>query len=51
VDDLDDLELLSKDDLIAMLQERAQAGVKLTFPGKPLARHIARKVRPHTQRG
>ena len=50
MDNLDDLELLSKDELIAMLQERAEAGVKLSFPGKALARRIWRKVRPHVQR-
>ena len=50
MDNLDDLELLSKDELIAMLEERAEAGVKLSFPGKALARRISRKVRPHVQR-
>lgn len=50
MDNLEDLELLSKDELIAMLQERAEAGVKLSFPGKALARRISRKVRPHVQR-
>ncbi|TDE88183.1 site-specific DNA-methyltransferase [Occultella glacieicola] len=33
-----------------MLHERAEAGVKLSFPGKALARRISRKVRPHVQR-
>lgn len=50
VDNLDDLELLSKDELIEMLRERAEAGVKLTFPGKALSRRIARRVRPRVQR-
>lgn len=45
-----DLELLSKDELIAMLSERAESGVKLTFPGKAVARRLARKVRPRVQR-
>lgn len=50
VDNLEDLELLSKDELIEMLLERAEAGVKLSFPGKALSRRIARKVRPRVQR-
>lgn len=50
VGNLEDLELLSKDELIEMLQERAELGVKLSFPGKAVARRISRKVRPHVQR-
>ena len=50
MDTANDLELLTKDELIAMLSERAEAGVKLTFPGKALSRRIARKVRPRVQR-
>lgn len=50
MDNLEDLELLSKDELIEMLQERAELGVKLSFPGKAVARRISRKVRPHVQR-
>jgi adenine-specific DNA-methyltransferase len=50
VDQLDDLELLSKDELIDLLRERAEAGVKLTFPGKATARRITRRVRPRVQR-
>jgi len=50
VDNLEDLELLSKDELIEMLLERAEAGVKLSFPGKALSRRIARRVRPRVQR-
>lgn len=50
VDELDDLELLTKDELIEMLMERADAGVKVTFPGKARARRIARRVRPRVQR-
>ena len=50
MDTATNLELLTKDELIAMVSERAEAGVKLTFPGKALSRRIARKVRPRVQR-
>lgn len=50
MDDLNDLELLSKDELIELLLEKAETGVKVSFPGKALARQIARKVRPRVQR-
>jgi adenine-specific DNA-methyltransferase len=46
LDELDDLELLSKDELIDLLRERAEVGVKLTFPGKAMSRRITRRVRP-----
>ena len=50
MDNLEDLELLSKDELIEMLQERAELGVKPSFPGKAIARRISRRVRPHVHR-
>lgn len=50
VDELDDLELLSKDELIDLLRERAEAGVKLTFPGKATSRRIVRRVQPRVQK-
>ncbi|MBF4768631.1 site-specific DNA-methyltransferase [Nocardioides agariphilus] len=50
MDELDDLELLSKDELIDLLRERAEVGVKLTFPGKAMSRRITRRVRPRVQR-
>lgn len=50
LDDLGDLELLSKDELINLLMERAEVGVKLTFPGKAMSRRITRRVRPRVQR-
>ena len=50
MDKLDDLELLSKDELIQLLREQAEAGVKLTFPGKAMSRRITRRVRPRVQR-
>lgn len=50
MDQLDDLELLTKDELIDLLRERAEAGVKVTFPGKALSRRIARRVRPRIQK-
>lgn len=50
LDELGDLELLSKDELIDLLRERAEVGVKLTFPGKAMSRRITRRVRPRVQR-
>lgn len=50
MDELDDLELLSKDELIEMLLARADAGVNLSFPGKAITRRMARRVRPRVQR-
>lgn len=50
MDHQDDLELLSKDEVIELLRERNEAGVKLTFPGKATARRLTRKVRPRVQR-
>lgn len=47
---MDDLELLSKDELIDLLRERAEVGVKITFPGKAMSRRITRRVRPRVQR-
>jgi len=49
----EDLELLSKDELIDMvgrLQSESEPGVKLTFPGKATARRVTRRVRPRVQR-
>jgi len=50
VDEHDDLELLSKDELIEMLLARADAGVNLSFLGKAITRRMARRVRPRVQR-
>ena len=50
MDDFDDLELLSKDELITMLRSHAEAGINLSFPGKAVARWMARRVRPRVQR-
>ncbi len=50
MDNLDDLELLAKDELIDLLREKVDAGVKVSFPGKALSRRIARRVRPHVQK-
>lgn len=50
MDELDDLELLSKDELIDLLRERVEVGVKLAFPGKAMSRRITRRVRPRVQR-
>jgi hypothetical protein len=38
VESVEAVELLSKDELIEMLRERAEKGVKLSFPGKAVAR-------------
>lgn len=50
MDDLDDLDLLTKEELIELLKERADAGVKVTFPGKAKVRRFIRRVRPRVQR-
>lgn len=50
VDDLDDLELLTKEELIVMLREKSDPGVKITFPGKAQVRRFVRRVRPRVQR-
>jgi adenine-specific DNA-methyltransferase len=51
LDVLDDLELLSKDELIEMFRSQStEAGIKLTFPGKAIARRVTRRVRPRVQR-
>ena len=51
--EFEDLELLSKDELIEVigrLQSESEPGVKLTFPGKATARRLTRRVRPRIQR-
>lgn len=51
--ELEDLDLLSKDELIEVigrLQGESEPGVKLSFPGKATARRITRRVRPRVQR-
>lgn len=51
--EFEDLELLSKDELIEVigrLQSESEPGVKLTFPGKATARRVTRRVRPRIQR-
>lgn len=50
LEELDDLDLLNKGELINLLRERAEVGVKLTFPGKAMSRRITRRVRPRVQR-
>lgn len=46
----DDLDLLTKDELLELLRERAEVGVKIAFPGKATARRLSRRVRPRVQR-
>lgn len=50
MDDLRDLDALSVDQLIEIIREKTGAGVNLSFPGKSVARGMARKVRPRMQR-
>ncbi|MGI5286549.1 site-specific DNA-methyltransferase [Nonomuraea polychroma] len=50
MDDTQNLEDLSVEQLIQMLRERTGAGVNLSFPGKVRARQISRLVRPRTQK-
>ncbi|MGN7871769.1 site-specific DNA-methyltransferase [Paracoccus sp. 22332] len=48
--DLDGLELLDREDLIAMVKRMVNGGVSLSFHGKRTAMEIARKVRPRITR-
>lgn len=49
MDNLDDLHLLTKEELIDLVAEQAEAGVKVSFPGKAMSRRIGRRVRPRVQ--
>lgn len=40
---------LTRDELIALVDAQ-QAGIRIQFPGKDIARHLARKVRPRVSR-
>lgn len=46
MDDIPNLLDLSREELIGLIQERAEAGVRLNFSGKANARRLARLVRP-----
>lgn len=48
--DLDGLELLDREDLIAMVKRMVNGGVSLSFHGKRSAMEIVRKVRPRVTR-
>jgi adenine-specific DNA-methyltransferase len=48
--DLDGLDLLDRDDLIAMVRRMVNVGVSLSFYGKRTALEIARRVRPRVTR-
>ena len=48
--DLDGLELLDREDLIAMVKRMVNGGVSLSFHGKRTAMEISRKVRPRVTR-
>lgn len=48
--DLDGLDLLDREDLIAMVKRMVVGGVSLSFYGKRTAMEIARKVRPRITR-
>lgn len=50
MDNVTDLESLSVEQLIEIIQEKTGAGVNLAFPGKLLAQQIGRRVRPRNQR-
>jgi len=50
MDDLSNLHDLSREQLIELLAEKAEGGVKIQFSGKTNARKLARKVRPRVQR-
>lgn len=48
--DFDGLELLDREDLIAMVKRMVNGGVSLSFHGKRTAMEIARRVRPRVTR-
>jgi adenine-specific DNA-methyltransferase len=50
MDDLTTLARLSREELIALIREKSEGGVKLEFSGKSNARRLARRVRPRVQR-
>lgn len=50
MDDVENLEELTTEQLIEMIRERTGAGVNLSFPGKVKARQIGRRVRPRVQK-
>jgi len=50
VPDLDGLELLDREDLIATIKRMVNGGVSLSFHGKRTAMEIARRVRPRITR-
>jgi adenine-specific DNA-methyltransferase len=50
MEEISNLQDLTREELIALLTERVEGGVKLEFAGKSNARRLARKVRPRVQR-
>jgi adenine-specific DNA-methyltransferase len=48
--DLPDLEHLSREELIELVEAQAEGGIRVSFSGKANARQIARKVRPRVTR-
>jgi hypothetical protein len=44
------LQDLSREDVIELLQDRAEGGINLSFTGKVNARRMARQVRPRVTR-
>jgi adenine-specific DNA-methyltransferase len=47
---LDDLEAMTREQLLARLRERTEEGIRISFTGKEGARTLARKVQPRTSR-
>lgn len=50
MDDVQNLQDLTREQLMEMLQERVEGGVKIQFAGKANSRRLARLVRPRVQR-
>lgn len=46
----DDLESMTREELLARLRERTEEGIRISFTGKEVARTLARKVQPRTSR-
>jgi adenine-specific DNA-methyltransferase len=41
---------LTRDELLAVVEAQQQAGIRIQFPGKDVARQLARRVRPRVSR-
>ena len=49
-DEVKPVEDMTREELLAYIREHHEAGIRVTFAGKDIAKRIARKVRPRTSR-